>query len=354
MGRRRIHTQGGAIDMSVLGQPQTTPMSMLSHPALMSNVGIHNVLQGIHSPLHPNTLRSTGGDLKRDLKHLAYHHLQSGKRGHDLMDDIYHSGRQLLGVGLYAQPHGGDLLDSIYNTGRQLLDSGIDGKPLVDMLLHHSGRGVFDDARQGGQKLFTPKGGKDFVSQVEKGTADFFQGKGVFAEPSGGNVMRGLDKFGEVLLNKVGDKAIDATIGHFLGHGIPAPPSRSPITDPSLIGGKMRRMKGGNELTGGDISAHNKAKIQQALAPINAINKGLSAVGKVISGPDFDKNVADIGHAFGRGVKPPRKGRFVKGSAEAKAYMASIRKKGKNKGGAVDIGNIAETALKFAPLLALL
>lgn len=310
MGRRRIHTQGGAIDLSVLGQPQTTPMSMLSHPALMSNVGIHNVLQGVHSPLHPNTLRSTGGDLKGDLKHLAYHHLHSGKRGHDLMDDIYHSGRQLLGVGLYAQPHGGDLLDSIYQTGRHLIDSGIDGKPLVDILLHH--------------------GGKLNLMNALMGQSDYSAlpiGFGLSAEPMGGNVMRGLDKFGEVLLNKVGDRAIDAGLSRLTGLGIPAPPSRSPITDPSMIGGKMRRMKGGNELTGGDISAHNKAKIEQALAPINAINKGLSVVGKVISGPDFDKNVADIGKAFGRGAKPPRKGRFVKGSAEAKAYMASIRKK---------------------------
>ena len=320
MGRRRIHTQGGAIDLSVLGQPQTTPMSMLSHPALMSNVGIHNVLQGVHSPLHPNTLRSTGGNLKGDLKHLAYHHLHSGKRGHELMDDIYHSGRQLLGVGLYAEPHGGDLLDSIYDTGRHLLDSGIDGKPLVDMLLHHSGSGL--SAEPMGGKLNLANKLKDlFVGQSDYSALPV--GFGL----SGTGTMRGLDKMGEILVNKLGDRAIDAGIKRLTGLGIPAPPSRSPITDPSLVGGRMRRMKGGNELTGGDISAHNKAKIQQALAPINAINKGLSAVGKVISGPDFDKNVADIGHAFGRGVKPPRKGRFVKGSAEAKAYMASIRKK---------------------------
>lgn len=331
MGRRRIHTQGGALDLSVLGQPQTTPMSMLSHPALMSNVGIHNVLQGIHSPLHPNTLRSTGGDLRRDLKHLAYHHLNTGSRGGDLIDDIYHSGRQLLGVGLYAEPHGGDLLDSIYNTGRQLLDSGIDGKPLVDMLLHG--------------------------------------GKGLSAEPSGGNVMRGLDKLGGLFLDKAGNQLTDMALGHLFGKGIPAPPSRSPITDPSLIGG---RMCGGNELTAGTLfqpqktgrpSAQDQAKANAIGNAFNAINKNvLFPAGTALMGSDFEKNVAEVGHAFGRGVKAPRKGRFVKGSPEAKAYMASIRKKsGKGKGlsaepsgGAIDIGSIAETALKFAPLLALL
>jgi hypothetical protein len=266
MGRRRIHTQGGAIDLSVLGQPQTTPMSMLSHPALMSNVGIHNVLQGIHSPLHPNTLRSTGGDLKGDLKHLAYHHLHSGKRGHELMDDIYHSGRQLLGVGLYAQPHGGDLLDSIYQTGRHLIDSGHDGKPLVDMLLHHSGRGLS-------------------------------------AEPMGGSILNTLG-------NKLGDRAIDMALSHMFGGQIPAPPSRSPITDPSLIGNGM---KGGNELTGGFLGLPkvSASRVAKQTAGFNALDKGLEAFeGKLIGGG-----------------KAPRKGRFVKGSAEAKAYMASIRKK---------------------------
>lgn len=274
MGRKRIHTQGGALDLSNLGMPQTIPMRGVAHPALMSNVGITNVLQGIHSPLHPNTLRSTGGDLKNDLKHLAYHHLQSGRRGHDLMDHIYHSGRQLLGVGLYAEPHGGDLLDSIYHTGSQLLQSGIDGKPLVDMLLH------------------------------------------------GGSVMKGLDKLGEVFLNKAGDKAVDMAIGHMFGGQIPAPPSRSPITDPSMIGG--------NELIGGGKhpSAHDLAKANAIGNAFGALNKNvLNPIGTALTGKDFEKNVADIGHAFGRGAKPPRKGRFVKGSAEAKAYMASIRKK---------------------------
>ena len=268
MGRRRIHTQGGAIDLSVLGQPQTTPMSMLSHPALMSNVGIHNVLQGVHSPLHPNTLRSTGGDLKGDLKHLAYHHLQSGKRGHELMDDIYHSGRQLLGVGLYAEPHGGDLLDSIYHTGRNLLDSGIDGKPLVDMLLHHSGRqgGFGLSAEPMGGKLNAKDILKAFTSMTNPMNASV--GFGLSAEPMGGSIL-------DTLGNKLGDRAIDMAIGHLFGGQIPAPPSRSPITDPSLIGNGM---KGGNELTAGKIKA-------------------------------------------------PRKGRFAKGSPEAKAYMASIRKK---------------------------
>jgi hypothetical protein len=49
-------------------------------------------------------------------------------------------------------------------------------------------------------------------------------------------------------------------------------------------------------------------------------------------GPDFDKNVADTGKAFslvGKGGKPPRKGRFVKGSQEARDYMKSIRDKKK-------------------------
>jgi hypothetical protein len=264
--------------------------------------------------------------LKGDLKHLAYHHLHSGKRGHDLMDDIYHSGRQLLGVGLYAQPHGGDLLDSIYQTGRHLIDSGIDGKPLVDMLLHHSGRqggsGLFDDARQGGQKIFTKKGGKDFVSQVEKGTADFFQGKGVFAEPMGGDIGDIFGRVGEAIIPHLADAGI-----HYLlsGGQIPAPPSRSPITDPSLIGGRMRRMKGGNELTGGDLrnDIHNGLlKIQQGLHTAGQPFKVITGVNPADLGQDIGEAIAK-----GKGMKPPRKGRFVKGSAEAKAYMASIRKK---------------------------
>jgi hypothetical protein len=315
MGRRRIHTQGGTIDLSVLGQPQTTPMSMLSHPALMSNVGIHNVLQGVHSPLHPNTLRSTGGDLKGDLKHLAYHHLHSGKRGHDLMDDIYHSGRQLLGVGLYAQPHGGDLLDSIYQTGRHLIDSGIDGKPLVDMLLHHSGR-------QGGSGVSAePMGGKLNAKDIGNKILNTFShmtdpsniptGFGLSAEPMGGSIL-------ETLGNKLGDRAIDMALSRMFGGQIPAPPSRSPITDPSLIGGKMRRMRGGNELTGGGktpflagLPRPSASQVAQQTAGFNALDKGLEAFeGKLIGGG-----------------KAPRKGRFVKGSAEAKAYMASIRKK---------------------------
>jgi hypothetical protein len=240
-------------------------MSMLSHPALMSNVGIHNVLQGVHSPLHPNTLRSTGGDLKGDLKHLAYHHLHSGKRGHDLMDDIYHSGRQLLGVGLYAQPHGGDLLDSIYQTGRHLIDSGIDGKPLVDMLLHHSGR-------QGGSGLSAePMGGKLNAKDIGNKILHTLSSMGDISNTSPLTGLGIMDTLG----NKLGDRAIDMALSHMFGGQIPAPPSRSPITDPSLIGNGMR---GGNELTAGKIKA-------------------------------------------------PRKGRFAKGSPEAKAYMASIRKK---------------------------
>jgi hypothetical protein len=42
---------------------------------------------------------------------------------------------------------------------------------------------------------------------------------------------------------------------------------------------------------------------------------------------------------------------MVKGSAEAKAYMASIRKKKGSKGGKLDLGDLLETGIKLAPLL---
>jgi hypothetical protein len=301
MGRRRIHTQGGAIDLSVLGQPQTTPLSMLSHPALMSNVGIHNVLQGVHSPLHPNTLRSTGGDLKGDLKHLAYHHLQSGKRGHDLMDHIYHSGRQLLGVGLYAQPHGGDLLDSIYHTGRHLIDRGHDGKPLVDMLLHHHGRGLSAEPMVSGGSFVDTLTNKLGDRAIDMAFSHLFGGELMGGDLSDILTSKAIDSLFEgAELFGAGMRPVPRRLK---GRGIPSPPSRSPITDPSLVG-----MGAG----------------ENAQSILNAISKSPLAPLLQIAQPIGNA----IGHAIkGSGAKPPRKGRFVKGSAEAKAYMASIRKK---------------------------
>jgi hypothetical protein len=298
MGRRSIHTKGGLVDISQLGVPQTTPLSLLAHPALMSNVGITNVLQGIHSPLHPNTLRSTGGDLRSDLKHLAYHHLQNGRRGHELIDHVYHSGRQLLGVGLYAEPHAGALEHTIIK-GRKLHEAGLDGKPLVDNML--------------GGSFFGKLGDKASDILIDKAISHVF-GMGLSAEPGGGELMGG--DLSDIFASKAIDSLLEGA--ELFGVGmrpvpkgmkvpkagrIPAPPSRSPITDPSLVG------------TGAGETAQSI---------LNGIAKSPLAPLLEIAQPIGDA----IGHAIkGSGSKPPRKGRFVKGSAEAKAYMASIRKK---------------------------
>jgi len=47
-----------------------------------------------------------------------------------------------------------------------------------DILKTHYGLGVFGDAKEGAKKIFSPKGGKKFVSDALKGTEDYFMGKG--------------------------------------------------------------------------------------------------------------------------------------------------------------------------------
>ena len=279
--RRPVHTKGGAYDLSQLRMPQQQSMARLAHPALLSNLGVHNVLQGVSNPLHSNMLRSTGGDLIDDLYHTGRHLLGVGLRGGDFLDTLFGVGRNLLGVGLYAQPHthGGDLIDELYQTGRHLLGVGLDGHDLNEELRHH------------GRRL---------------------HGEGFFDT---------LGRVGEAIIPHLADAGI-----HYLmsGGSIPAPPSRSPITDPSMGG----RLQGGDFfkfLQGSRNALHTIGSPFKAVVGVNPADLG-EDISKAILG---DKYVGRglKGTQEGEGLKKPRKGRFVKGSAEAKAYMASIRKK---------------------------
>lgn len=272
--RRPIHMNGGAYDLSQLGIPQQISLASLGHPALLSNLGVHNVMNGVANPLHPNMLRSTGGDLIDDLYHTGRHLLGVGLRGGDFLDTLFGVGRNLLGVGLYAQrPHGGDLLDTLFGVGRNLLGMGLDGHDLNNEIHKH------------GRRL------------------------------QGGSFLDTLGRVGEAVLPHLADAGI-----HYLmsGGAIPAPPSRSPVTDPSQ----------GGDLHGGDIWDF-----------LNGTRNAFHTIGtpfKAVLGVNPADLGEDIAHAItgnqyspptGRGIKKPRKGRFAKGSKEAKDYMASIRKK---------------------------
>jgi hypothetical protein len=177
-----------------------------------------------------------------------------------------------IGSGLYASS-GGSLLDNIYGGARHMLGVG-----LVDKI----GRKL-DPRRNGAVKLanktFTPRMGRNIASTLIKDGVPAVVGgvSGATTTALTGNPALGI-AVGAVARKYGGNRARDAigdatgygmvrnNVRRMSGYGIPDPPSRSPITDPSLLGSGMSK---------------------------------------------------------GCGMK----GRFVKGSQEAKDYMASIRKK---------------------------
>jgi hypothetical protein len=272
--RRPIHLQGGAFDLSQLGIPALQSLSQLAHPALLSNLGTHNVLQGLSSPLHANMLRSTGGDLIDDLYHTGRHLLGVGLRGGDFLDSLFSMGRNLLGVGLYAQPHhsGGVLMDHLHDIGHHLYRHiGMDGHHLNNELRTH---------------------GKRMLHRV-------MHGEGFFDT---------LGRVGEAVLPHLADAGI-----HYLmsGGAIPQPPSRSTITAPS-------------QMEGGDLLSFLQGA-QKGLHVLGTPFEKTVGVNPADLGQDIAKAIMGRGATKGEGVR--RKGRFVKGSPEAKAYMASIRKK---------------------------
>jgi len=260
--RRPIHLHGGAFDISQMDKPAMTSLARLAHPGLMSNMGIHNVLQ---SPLHANMLRSSGGDLIDDLYETGRHLLGVGLRGGDFLDSLFSMGRHLLGVGLYAQPHHGmGIMDSLREHGHRLLhEIGIDGHDL-NRELHSHGKRLLHRA---------------------------LHGEGIWDT---------LGRVGEAVLPHIADAGI-----HYLmsGGAIPGPPSRSPITDP---------------MEGGDLLSFLQGT-QRALHTLGTPFEKTVGVNPADLGQDIAKAIT------GQGVR--RKGRFVKGSPEAKAWGEAMRAK---------------------------
>ena len=76
-----------------------------------------------------------------------------------------------------------------------------------DVLKTHYGLGVLGDAKDGAKKLFNPKGGRKFLSDVSKGTADYFEGK----KPSNSPFL-GMGKRGKLVKGSPEAKAYMASI----------------------------------------------------------------------------------------------------------------------------------------------
>ena len=277
---------GGAYDLSQIGIPQQQSLARMAHPALLSNLGVHSVMNGISNPLHANMLRSTGGDLIDDLYHTGRHLLGVGLRGGDFLDTLFGMGRQLLGVGLYAQPqhsHGGDLLDMLFGMGRHLLGVGLDGHDLNEEIRKH---------------------GRHLHGQLH--------GEGIFDI---------VGRVGEKILPHLADAGL-----HYLmsGGAIPQPPSRLPVSHMDCC--EYPQMRGGDIwsfLNGTRNALHTVGTPFKAIFGVNPADLGED----IAHGITGDQYAPPTGRGMGDGIKKTRKGRFAKGSQEAKDYMASIRKK---------------------------
>jgi hypothetical protein len=269
--RRPVHLHGGAYDLSQIAEPSMISLGHLAHPALLSNTGIHNIMQ-MQSPLHPNVLRSTGGDLIDDLYQTGRHLLGVGMRGGDFLDSLFSMGRHLLGVGLYAEPHHArGIMDHLHEHAHKLLHHvGLDGHDLNHEIHAH---------------------GKRLMHRM-------LHGEGIWDT---------LGRVGEAVLPHIADAGI-----HYLlsGGAIPGPHSRTPYTDP------MDK----NPIEGGDL-----------LSFLQGTQKVLHNLGKPFEAT-VGVNPADLGQDIakaitGQGVHKQRKGRFAKGSPEAKAWGEAMRAK---------------------------
>jgi hypothetical protein len=222
------------------------PRTWSPHPAMLPQRPEFNTLPfKPHSPLHPDT---AGMGLGAGIHHHHHYHINQFPSGGDILDDIYHEGRHLVGMGMW------DWADPNKNGVAKAFDPKQNG------------------VSNAFEKTFTPQLGRDITSglihQALPAVVSGLAGSATTALT--GNPYAGFavgQTLGKVAGKEAGD-AVGKATGYGLGAGmrkgrfakgskeakefmaslrakkgkglyggaIPAPPSRSVITDPTMLG----------------------------------------------------------------------------------------------------------------------